>query len=164
MVFFQAYFYHHATANVNSRLVPTNWFSHELPAPSQSRFFASRAANDGVTGEQPEGTMEVSKETDDRTRESVIIIRFIFGGGIQGSLGCICHLHLLWSGAHHPRPGVDYSSAKLTGPLCSLFVLVKTFSSAKLPDNADGQKLVKLLRTAFDRKLLFKVAYDISQR
>ncbi|XP_076027992.1 putative E3 ubiquitin-protein ligase DTX3 [Genypterus blacodes] len=83
------------------------------------------------TGTQPEGTMTVT-----RNWQSIpgfdncgcIIIVYDFPAGIQGP--------------EHPNPGVRYS---------------RTARTAFLPDCKEGEKVLRLLRKAFDRRLVFTV-------
>lgn len=57
-----------------------------------------------------------------------IVIQYSFGDGIQTK--------------EHPNPGKAYSG---------------TYRVAYLPDNAEGRKVLDLLRKAFDQKLIFTV-------
>ncbi|XP_042263703.1 probable E3 ubiquitin-protein ligase DTX3 [Thunnus albacares] len=83
------------------------------------------------TGTQPQGTM-----TETRSWQSLpgfehcgsITIHYHFPAGIQGP--------------EHPNPGVKYSSTSRT---------------AYLPACKEGEKVLKLLRKAFDRRLTFTV-------
>ncbi|XP_047465427.1 probable E3 ubiquitin-protein ligase DTX3 [Mugil cephalus] len=83
------------------------------------------------TGTQPEGTMTVT-----RSFQSLpgfegcgsLIINYIFPAGIQGP--------------QHPNPGVRYSSTSRT---------------AYLPACREGEKVLRLLRKAFDRRLIFTI-------
>uniref|UniRef100_A0A8C3R8Q1 E3 ubiquitin-protein ligase n=1 Tax=Cyanoderma ruficeps TaxID=181631 RepID=A0A8C3R8Q1_9PASS len=84
-----------------------------------------------LTGNQPEGTMSVTK-----IRSSLpgypncgtIEIHYDMKGGIQTS--------------SHPNPGQYY------GPV---------YRVAYLPDNGEGREILQLLRRAFDQKLIFTV-------
>ncbi|XP_061759454.1 probable E3 ubiquitin-protein ligase DTX3 [Nerophis ophidion] len=83
------------------------------------------------TGTQPEGTMEVI-----RCRRGLpgyekcdsIVISYTFKAGIQGP--------------GHPNPGMRYSG---------------TSRRAFLPACDEGEKVLRLLRKAFDRRLLFTI-------
>jgi deltex-like protein len=57
-----------------------------------------------------------------------IVIVYTFDGGVQGE--------------NHPNPGQRYTG---------------TTRRAYLPDNAEGRKVLKLLRKAFDQKLTFTI-------
>ena len=57
-----------------------------------------------------------------------ILITYKFEGGVQGE--------------NHPNPGKRYSG---------------TIRHGYLPDNREGQKVLKLLRKAFDQKLTFAI-------
>ncbi|KAF4093759.1 hypothetical protein AMELA_G00005590 [Ameiurus melas] len=85
-----------------------------------------------LKGNQPEGTMEVQhyKHTDlpGFPRCGTIIISYHIPNGIQKS--------------EHPNPGKPYYGTQRT---------------AYLPDNAEGNHVLKLLRRAFDQKLIFTV-------
>ncbi|XP_023138026.1 probable E3 ubiquitin-protein ligase DTX3 [Amphiprion ocellaris] len=88
------------------------------------------------TGTQPEGVMLVT-----RSWQSVpgfegcgsIIIQYSFPPGIQGP--------------EHPNPGVRYSSTSRT---------------AFLPACEEGEKVLKLLRKAFDRRLIFTIGRSVT--
>ncbi|XP_022060905.1 probable E3 ubiquitin-protein ligase DTX3 [Acanthochromis polyacanthus] len=88
------------------------------------------------TGTQPEGVMLVT-----RSWQSVpgfegcgsIIIQYSFPPGIQGP--------------EHPNPGVRYS---------------RTSRTAFLPASEEGEKVLKLLRKAFDRRLIFTVGRSVT--
>ncbi|XP_070564853.1 uncharacterized protein [Ptychodera flava] len=83
-------------------------------------------------GAQPKGTMtfEVDKNMHVAgfEKKPSIILKYDFPEGVQES--------------GHPRPGQKYSAASF---------------KAYLPDNSDGQKLKKLLKTAFDKGLTFGI-------
>ncbi|XP_041362741.1 uncharacterized protein LOC121378571 isoform X2 [Gigantopelta aegis] len=84
-----------------------------------------------VTGDQPDGRMAVErsrKRLPGHEDCGTIIITYSFYDGVQKS--------------EHPNPGQDYHGTKRI---------------AYLPDNPQGQKVCRLLRTAFDRKLTFTV-------
>lgn len=82
-------------------------------------------------GNQPEGTMNVIYITDSLPgyeRCGSIVINYNMKEGIQTE--------------EHPNPGKRYSGAHRT---------------AYLPDNKEGQEVLKLLRRAFEQKLIFTV-------
>ncbi|XP_054637812.1 probable E3 ubiquitin-protein ligase DTX3 [Dunckerocampus dactyliophorus] len=88
------------------------------------------------TGTQPEGTMAVSrswKGLPGYEDYGSIIITYTFPAGTQGP--------------EHPNPGVRYSG---------------TCRMAFLPACDEGEKVLKLLRKAFDRKLIFTVGQSIT--
>ncbi|XP_014635383.1 PREDICTED: E3 ubiquitin-protein ligase DTX3L-like [Ceratotherium simum simum] len=82
-------------------------------------------------GNQPEGTMDVTV-----MRESLpgyescgsIVIDYIMEGGVQTK--------------EHPNPGKRYFGGHRT---------------AYLPDNKEGREVLRLLRRAFDQKMIFTV-------
>ncbi|XP_040009277.1 probable E3 ubiquitin-protein ligase DTX3 [Xiphias gladius] len=83
------------------------------------------------TGTQPEGTMTVTRSWQRLPgfeRCGCIIITYSFPAGIQG--------------AEHPNPGMRYGSTSRT---------------AFLPACEEGEKVLKLLRKAFDRRLTFTI-------
>ncbi|XP_013874888.1 probable E3 ubiquitin-protein ligase DTX3 [Austrofundulus limnaeus] len=83
------------------------------------------------TGTQPMGTMTVTRSwlsLPGYEGCGSITIQYSFPAGIQGP--------------EHPNPGVRYSSTSRT---------------AFLPACAEGEKVLKLLRKAFDRRLIFTV-------
>uniref|UniRef100_A0A7N8XTQ8 E3 ubiquitin-protein ligase n=1 Tax=Mastacembelus armatus TaxID=205130 RepID=A0A7N8XTQ8_9TELE len=83
------------------------------------------------TGTQPSGTMTVTRSSQRLSgfeRCGSIVIQYSFPSGIQGP--------------EHPNPGVRYSSTSRT---------------AYLPACEEGEKVLRLLRKAFDRRLLFTV-------
>ncbi|XP_029362304.1 probable E3 ubiquitin-protein ligase DTX3 [Echeneis naucrates] len=83
------------------------------------------------TGTQPEGSMTVTRgwqRIPGYEHCGCITIHYSFPAGIQGP--------------EHPNPGVRYSS---------------TFRTAYLPACEEGEKVLKLLRKAFDRRLVFTV-------
>ncbi|XP_053509279.1 E3 ubiquitin-protein ligase DTX3L isoform X2 [Ictalurus furcatus] len=86
-----------------------------------------------LKGNQPDGTMEVQhyKHTDlpGFPRCGTIIISYHIPDGIQTH--------------EHPNPGKPYYGTQRT---------------AYLPDNAEGNHVLNLLRRAFDQKLIFTVA------
>ncbi|XP_015246613.1 PREDICTED: probable E3 ubiquitin-protein ligase DTX3 [Cyprinodon variegatus] len=82
-------------------------------------------------GTQPDGVMEVTKsimKLPGFDNCGSIVIHYIFPAGVQGP--------------EHPNPGVRYSG---------------TSRVAYLPDCTEGQKVLRLLRKAFDRKLTFTI-------
>ncbi|XP_003963238.3 probable E3 ubiquitin-protein ligase DTX3 [Takifugu rubripes] len=88
------------------------------------------------TGNQPEGTMTVTRSQQrlpGYERCGSIVIHYIFPAGIQGS--------------EHPNPGVRYSG---------------TSRIAFLPACEEGEKVLKLLKKAFDRKLIFTVGRSVT--
>uniref|UniRef100_A0A2K6Q8I1 E3 ubiquitin-protein ligase n=1 Tax=Rhinopithecus roxellana TaxID=61622 RepID=A0A2K6Q8I1_RHIRO len=85
-------------------------------------------------GNQPEGSMIVTVSRDSLPGyEScgTIVINYSMKGGIQTG--------------EHPNPGKRYPGTQRT---------------AYLPDNEEGRKVSKLLRKAFDQKLIFTVGYS----
>lgn len=88
------------------------------------------------TGTQPEGTMTVSRSWQSlpgHDRCGTICILYNFPAGIQGP--------------EHPNPGVRYS---------------RTSRTAFLPANEEGEKVLRLLRKAFDRRLIFTVGRSVT--
>ena len=84
-----------------------------------------------MLGNQPEGTMTFTKQPLTlRGYEGVgsIVIHYNFNSGIQGS--------------NHPNPGKRYRGTNHT---------------AYLPDNEEGNKVLRLLKKAFERKLTFTI-------
>ena len=84
-----------------------------------------------MLGNQPEGTMTFTKERlslPGYRRVGSIFIHYSFNTGIQGS--------------NHPNPGKIYQGINHT---------------AFLPDNEEGNKVLRLLKKAFDRKLTFTI-------
>eukprot|EP00118_Oscarella_pearsei_P000386 m.4827 g.4827 ORF g.4827 m.4827 type:complete len:979 (+) comp11353_c0_seq1:174-3110(+) len=85
-----------------------------------------------ITGTQPErGTMKVHKmqsRLPGFPKCGTIVISYYIPSGVQTK--------------KHPNPGTRYDSLSRT---------------AYLPDNAEGQKILSLLRKAFDAKLMFTV-------
>ncbi|XP_063256988.1 E3 ubiquitin-protein ligase DTX3L [Prinia subflava] len=84
-----------------------------------------------LTGNQPEGSMSskiLSFPLPGYPNCDTIQIEYIMDGGIQTS--------------SHPNPGQRYGPAHRT---------------AYLPDNEEGREILKLLRRAFDQKLIFTV-------
>lgn len=83
------------------------------------------------TGTQPEGSMSVT-----RSWQSLpgyehcgsIAVDYVFASGIQGP--------------EHPNPGKQYRG---------------TARTAYLPDCAEGQKVLQLLKIAFEQKLIFTI-------
>eukprot|EP00897_Mesotaenium_endlicherianum_P010139 jgi/Mesen1/9153/ME000587S08649 len=96
-----------------------------------------------VTGTQPkEGAhmwvsfhtyQEGSYALDGFPGTDVILVRYYFDDGIQGP--------------EHPNPGQPYSGTRRT---------------AYLPNNAMGQDILRLLRLAWDRRLLFRVGRSLT--
>uniref|UniRef100_A0A1A7XAB9 E3 ubiquitin-protein ligase n=2 Tax=Iconisemion striatum TaxID=60296 RepID=A0A1A7XAB9_9TELE len=83
------------------------------------------------TGTQPRGSMTVTRSwlsLPGFEHCGSIVIQYSFPAGIQGP--------------EHPNPGVSYSSTSRT---------------AFLPDCAEGDKVLRLLKTAFDRRLTFTI-------
>ncbi|XP_041655187.1 probable E3 ubiquitin-protein ligase DTX3 [Cheilinus undulatus] len=88
------------------------------------------------TGNQPEGTMTVSRtwqRLPGFEHCGTIVIQYSFPAGIQGP--------------EHPNPGVRYS---------------RTSRMAFLPANEEGEKVLKLLRKAFDRRLIFTIGRSVT--
>ncbi|XP_029994576.1 probable E3 ubiquitin-protein ligase DTX3 [Sphaeramia orbicularis] len=88
------------------------------------------------TGTQPEGTMTVRRSPQSLPGYEhcgTITIDYHFTAGIQGP--------------EHPNPGVWYSPTRRT---------------AFLPACQEGEKVLKLLRKAFDRKLIFTVGRSVT--
>ena len=85
-----------------------------------------------LIGNQPEGEMFVSHQSTKipgyESCGGSILITYKFQAGVQG--------------ANHPNPGKRYSGTTRHG---------------YLPDNREGQKVLKLLRKAFDQKLTFTI-------
>eukprot|EP00058_Branchiostoma_floridae_P015376 XP_002600864.1 hypothetical protein BRAFLDRAFT_215091 [Branchiostoma floridae] len=85
-----------------------------------------------LMGNQPEGSMKVSyyrqRNLAGYKRTGTIIIDYAFRDGIQGS--------------EHPNPGKPYTG---------------TTRKAYLPYNADGIKVLRLLKQAFEQKLTFTI-------
>ncbi|KAE8293422.1 putative E3 ubiquitin-protein ligase DTX3 [Larimichthys crocea] len=88
------------------------------------------------TGTQPEGTMTVTQSwlnLPGFEHCGCIVIQYSFPSGIQGP--------------EHPNPGVRYSGTSRT---------------AYLPDCKEGQKVLKLLKKAFDRRLIFTIGRSVT--
>ncbi|XP_051478979.1 E3 ubiquitin-protein ligase DTX3L [Apus apus] len=84
-----------------------------------------------IEGNQPEGTMSTETVTDPLPGYpdcGTIVIIYNMQGGIQTD--------------KHPNPGSRYAA---------------TTRVAYLPDNKEGQEILKLLKRAFDQKLIFTV-------
>ncbi|NWI55188.1 DTX3L ligase, partial [Calyptomena viridis] len=84
-----------------------------------------------MKGDQPEGTMSSEKwyfSLPGYANCGTIVIEYSMKGGIQTS--------------NHPNPGQPYGS---------------TCRTAYLPDNEEGQEILKLLKRAFSQKLIFTV-------
>ncbi|XP_065196518.1 probable E3 ubiquitin-protein ligase DTX2 [Sycon ciliatum] len=86
------------------------------------------------TGTQPPGTMSVQYEQSHHCAgyedDGLIIIKYAIPSGVQGP--------------EHPNPGNRYSTHGFPR-VCFL------------PHNADGEKILKLLRVAWERRLIFTV-------
>ena len=89
------------------------------------------------TGTQPKGTMKVTTSNSTRLpgfeSHGTITITYSFKDGIQE--------------AHHPSPGEAYSGTSRT---------------AYLPDNPQGNQVLKLLQTAFNRNLVFTIGTSVT--
>ncbi|XP_070825034.1 probable E3 ubiquitin-protein ligase DTX3 [Chaetodon trifascialis] len=88
------------------------------------------------TGNQPEGTMTVTRSWQHLPgfeHCGSIVIQYNFPAGIQGP--------------EHPNPGVRYS---------------RTSRTAFLPACEEGEKVLKLLRKAFNRRLVFTVGRSVT--
>ncbi|XP_008281377.1 probable E3 ubiquitin-protein ligase DTX3 [Stegastes partitus] len=88
------------------------------------------------TGTQPEGQMLVTSSWQSLPGFEgcgSIVIQYSFPAGIQGP--------------EHPNPGVRYS---------------RTSRTAFLPACEEGQKVLKLLRKAFDRRLIFTIGRSVT--
>lgn len=88
------------------------------------------------TGTQPKGTMDVatgSSRLPGYEKFGTITINYKFKDGIQE--------------AHHPSPGAYYSGTSRT---------------AYLPDSPEGKKVLKLLQTAFERRLVFTIGTSVT--
>ncbi|XP_026167177.1 E3 ubiquitin-protein ligase DTX3L [Mastacembelus armatus] len=86
-----------------------------------------------LTGTQPDGgrmnvTTDISFHLPGYDKYGTIIIQYYIPGGIQKD--------------EHPNPGQPYEGISRT---------------AYLPDSSEGKRIVKLLRRAFDQKLIFTV-------
>ncbi|XP_055955559.1 uncharacterized protein LOC126816067 isoform X1 [Patella vulgata] len=89
------------------------------------------------TGTQPDGHMEVTKNIYSHLpgyeKYCTIEIKYIFRDGIQSE--------------KHPNPGKPFKG---------------TTRTAYLPDNRDGQEVLSLLKTAWDRRLIFTVGKSVT--
>ncbi|XP_068191020.1 probable E3 ubiquitin-protein ligase DTX3 [Antennarius striatus] len=88
------------------------------------------------TGNQPEGTMTETRSwlhVPGYEHCGSIVIQYSFPAGIQGP--------------DHPNPGKRYSS---------------TYRVAFLPACEEGEKVLRLLRKAFDRRLVFTVGRSVT--
>ncbi|CAJ1085278.1 probable E3 ubiquitin-protein ligase DTX3 [Xyrichtys novacula] len=88
------------------------------------------------TGNQPEGTMTVDRSWQrlpGYEHCETLVIQYNFPAGIQGP--------------EHPNPGVRYSTTSRT---------------AFLPACEEGEKVLRLLRKAFDRRLIFTVGRSVT--
>ncbi|XP_062614142.1 uncharacterized protein LOC134275876 [Saccostrea cucullata] len=87
-----------------------------------------------ITGNQPPGKMTVEKERRPLPGYEgfgTIVVKYKFNPGTQGP--------------DHPNPGKPYDGTERRG---------------FLPDNEEGRKVLRLLQTAFDRKLTFTIGYS----
>ncbi|XP_074536918.1 putative E3 ubiquitin-protein ligase DTX3 [Halichoeres trimaculatus] len=87
-------------------------------------------------GTQPEGTMKVTRSWQSLPgfeKHGAIIIEYNFPSGIQGP--------------EHPNPGVRYS---------------RTSRTAFLPASEEGEKVLKLLKKAFARRLIFTIGRSVT--
>ncbi|KAF0036316.1 hypothetical protein F2P81_011628 [Scophthalmus maximus] len=88
------------------------------------------------TGTQPPGTMTVTRSWQrlpGYEHCGCIVIQYSFPAGTQGP--------------EHPNPGVRYSSTSRT---------------AYLPACEEGEKVARLLRKAFDRRLVFTIGQSVT--
>uniref|UniRef100_K1QYY2 E3 ubiquitin-protein ligase n=1 Tax=Magallana gigas TaxID=29159 RepID=K1QYY2_MAGGI len=88
----------------------------------------------GTEGNQPPGVISVEKEgrsLPGYENCGTIIVKYNFKSGIQG--------------LEHPNPGQPYEGTERRG---------------FLPDNKEGQKVQRLLKKAFDRRLVFTIGYS----
>ena len=88
------------------------------------------------TGTQPKGTMDYSTSSSKLPgyeKYGTITINYKFKDGVQE--------------AHHPNPGEAYYGTSRT---------------AYLPDSPEGKKVLKLLQTAFERKLVFTIGTSVT--
>ncbi|XP_005386571.1 PREDICTED: E3 ubiquitin-protein ligase DTX3L [Chinchilla lanigera] len=86
------------------------------------------------TGNQPDGTMThslIKTSLPGYESYNTIVIKYYMNGGTQTK--------------EHPNPGRHYPG---------------TVRTAYLPDNKEGQEVLKLLEVAFKRKLIFTVGYS----
>ncbi|OWF41039.1 probable E3 ubiquitin-protein ligase DTX3 [Mizuhopecten yessoensis] len=85
-----------------------------------------------ITGTQPPGHITITRLSNGKLpgyeQYSIISVSYSFPDGIQG--------------AEHPHPGTRFSGTSRTG---------------YFPDCPEGVKVVRLLKTAFDRRLVFTV-------
>ncbi|XP_053406803.1 uncharacterized protein LOC123546492 isoform X2 [Mercenaria mercenaria] len=84
-----------------------------------------------ITGDQPDGTMEISKSSRHITgfeRHKSIVITYRFYDGQQGP--------------DHPNPGAVYKGIA---------------RSAYLPDTTEGREICAMLKVAFERRLVFTI-------
>lgn len=88
------------------------------------------------TGPQPKGTMTHSKNSSSLSgypKCGTITINYSFPNGTQGP--------------EHPHPGVAYTGTSRT---------------AYLPDNAEGNEVLRLLKISFDRRLTFRIGQSVT--
>jgi deltex len=89
-----------------------------------------------LTGPQPKGTMTHSKNSSSLPgypKCGTITVNYSFPNGTQGP--------------EHPHPGRQYTGTSRTG---------------YLPDNAEGNEVLRLLKIAFDRKLVFRIGQSVT--
>eukprot|EP01122_Echinamoeba_exundans_P006298 TRINITY_DN173_c0_g1_i1.p1 TRINITY_DN173_c0_g1~~TRINITY_DN173_c0_g1_i1.p1 ORF type:complete len:599 (+),score=103.80 TRINITY_DN173_c0_g1_i1:103-1899(+) len=89
-----------------------------------------------LTGPQPKGTMTHSKNSSSLPgypKCGTITVNYSFPNGTQGP--------------EHPHPGRPYTGTSRTG---------------YLPDNAEGNEVLRLLKIAFDRKLIFRIGQSVT--
>ena len=89
-----------------------------------------------MTGNQPDGKMTSTQQQSSLPgypRVGTIVIHYSFSPGVQGS--------------KHPNPGQQYAG---------------TNRIAYLPDNAEGKKVLALLRRSFNQRLTFTVGTSIT--
>ncbi|XP_078489857.1 uncharacterized protein LOC144746316 [Ciona intestinalis] len=90
-----------------------------------------------VKGNQPHGTMrdriEHYTHLPGYERYGAIVIDYNFPSGIQGP--------------KHPNPGVRYTG---------------TIRTAYLPDNSEGREVLRLLKKAFDARLIFTIGRSVT--
>ena len=84
-----------------------------------------------LTGNQPQGQMTISTSNN-----------YLPGCGSSGTIIIHYSFHNGTQGPNHPNPGRPYTGTSRT---------------AFLPNNEEGQKVLKLLKKAFDQKLTFTI-------